>query len=86
MPELLEKFEQGEPVPGTRCEHGGYCSKEKWRHPTKGVLCCCKTHSFAIVSGAMRAPRINPYIQPITHPMRLFFSSFDVEELKETDR
>lgn len=55
QPELLEKFDLGHPIEGTKCMR---CSEPRWSHPTTGELVLCRDHALAVVRGEARAPAL----------------------------
>lgn len=55
QPELLENFDAGHPIDGTKCMR---CSEPRWAHPTSGELVLCRDHAHEVARGEARAPAL----------------------------
>lgn len=54
-PELMDGYEQGRPIPGTRCLRL-FCNEPRWEHPTQGEIVLCKEHGAEFARGECHAP------------------------------
>lgn len=77
-PELLEDFDKGEPIPGTKCMEVG-CHDERWKHPKVGALVLCMECAYLVAVGMRRAPPLRRNIDYYSGARKTFL----VEDLPE---